>query len=243
MNTDEISRLHAVHRFTISGFDLTQGLEGLLQLAAAIFDVPAAFVTLLDADDQWFVANHGFEVKWMPRTTSFCTHVIQQSGPMVVPDATRDDRFLANPLIVQPPNVRFYAGAPLTTFDGHNIGTLCVMDVTAKAVPPGKTTLLGVLAKQAICLMELKLTQQQLRRQVHQVEVRNKTLMDIAFIQSHEFRGPLSTVLGFMQLIKEEGYKSDREYLELMEQAICRLDEKIHLVVQSTEAIRTGYSA
>ena len=116
MNTDEISRLHAVHRFTISGFDLTQGLEGLLQLAAAIFDVPAAFVTLLDADDQWFVANHGFEVKWMPRTTSFCTHVIQQSGPMVVPDATRDDRFLANPLIVQPPNVRFYAGAPLTTF-------------------------------------------------------------------------------------------------------------------------------
>lgn len=243
MHIDEHGRLLAAQRFIIPGFDLSDGLHGLLQVAASIFEVPAAFVTLMDAEDQWFIANHGFEVKRMPRATSFCTHAIQQADPLVVPDATRDERFQANPLIIHPPNVKFYAGAPLTTFDGHNVGTLCVMDVTTKAVDNEKAKLLSILAKQAIYLMELELTQKQLQHQVQQVEVRNKTLMDIADIQSHEFRGPLSTVLGLMYLIREEGYQSNREYLELMEEAIGKLDDKIHLVVKSTEMIRTDYPA
>ncbi|MBX2907626.1 MAG: GAF domain-containing sensor histidine kinase [Taibaiella sp.] len=243
MHIDELGRLRAVHRFTDPGFDLADGLRGLLQVAAAIFEVPVAFVTLLDSEDQWFVANHGFEVKRMPRATSFCTHAIQQSAPLIVPDATRDDRFVSNPLIIHPPKIKFYAGAPLTTFDGHNIGTICVMDVNTKVIVTEKTALLSTLARQAIYLMELELTQKQLQHQVNQVEVRNKTLMDIADIQSHEFRGPLSTVLGLMYLIKEDGYNANREYLELMEEAIGRLDDKIHLVVKSTEAIRISYSA
>jgi GAF domain-containing protein len=243
MHIDENGRLRAVHRFTTSGFDLAEGLHGLLKVAAAIFEVPAAFVTLLDAEDQWFVANHGFEVKRMPRATSFCTHAIQQDDALVVPDATRDERFLKNPLIINPPNVKFYAGAALTSFDGHNVGTLCVMDVATKAVDASKAALLSVLAKQAIYLMELELAQKQLQHQVQQVEVRNKALMNIADIQSHEFRGPLSTVIGLMYLIREEGYNSNREYLEMMEEAIGKLDDKIHLVVKSTEAIRADYSA
>jgi len=241
MHIDEHGRLLAVQRFIVSGFDLAQGLNGLLQVAASIFEVPAAFVTLMDAEDQWFIANHGFEVKRMPRATSFCTHAIQQAEPLVVPDATRDERFKENPLITNPPNVKFYAGAPLTTFDGHNVGTLCVMDITTKAIDSEKATLLSVLARQAIYLMELELAQKQLQHQVQQVEVRNKALMEIADIQSHEFRGPLSTLMGLMYLVREEGYDSGNEYLQLMEEAVARLDDKIHLVVRSTEAIRTGY--
>lgn len=239
----EQDRLQAVHRFTVPDFDLAAGMKGLLSLAATIFEAPVAFVTLLDAEEQWFVANHGFEVKRMPRATSFCTHAIGQNDPLIVPDAASDDRFRANPLIYNPPNVRFYAGAPLTTFDGHNVGTLCVMDVATREISDDKSAMLSILARQAIYLMELELTRKQLQEKMQDVELRNKSLMEIAFIQSHEFRGPLSTIIGFMQLIKDEGYKAERQYLELMEEAVTKLDEKIHLVVKSTKAINTVYAS
>ncbi len=78
---------------------------------------------------------------------------------------------------------------------------------------------------------------------MQQVEKQNNVLLDIAFIQSHEFRGPLSTIMALMNIIKEEDYTSSREYMQLMEEAVQKLDEKIHMVVKSTEVINENYVA
>jgi GAF domain-containing protein len=243
MQFNEQKRLEAVRRFEHFNFDLDKNLQGVLQLAADIYETPVAFITLIDEKEQWFKVNRGFEVKRMPRDTSFCTHVVRTGEVMIVNDAGRDTRFSNNPLVSQPPYIRFYAGAPLATNDGHNIGTLCVMDTGLKEITDNKKLQLGILAQQAIHLMELKLTYQMLNEKADQIARQNKVLLDIAFIQSHEFRGPLSTIMGLMNAIKDEEYQSPREYLELMDEAIQTLDEKIHIVVRSTDVIKSAYLA
>lgn len=102
--------------------------DELVRSAARAFDTPIALISLLDEDRQWFKARHGLGPQQTPRTISFCTHAIQGSDVFVVPDATLDERFAANPLVVGEPNIRFYAGAPLGTPSGRRIGTLCVID-------------------------------------------------------------------------------------------------------------------
>ncbi len=239
----EKARINAVDRFKAFDFDLNLNIDGILKLAADIYETPVAFLTLIDEHDQWFKAKKGFDVFKMPRATSFCTHTIMQQDVMVIPDALMDTRFTHNPLVINAPNIRFYAGAALATYDGNNIGTLCVMDTKTKEISENQKELLGILARQAIHLMELELTHKLLDEKMRQVEKQNKVLMDIAFIQSHEFRGPVASILGLMNIIKEEQYLSPKEYLQMMEQAVNLLDEKIHIVVKSTELAKQAYVA
>lgn len=239
----EAERLNSVKRFQQFEFNLNKNLEGILRLATDIYETPVAFITLIDEQDQWFKVNRGFEVMKMPRVGSFCTEAIKEYDVMVVSDAFEDERFASNPLVANAPNIRFYAGAPLSTYEGHNIGTLCVMDNRKKEVTDDKKQLLDILAKQAIHLMELELTYKLLNEKMHQVELQNKALKDIAFIQSHEFRGPLSTLIGLMNMIKDENYASPKETLVIMEEYVAKLDEKIHKVVRSTEVARSLYMA
>src|SRR5271163_2801961 len=118
----ELARLEAVNRFKAFDFDLNLNLDGILKLAADIYETPVAFITLIDEHDQWFKVKRGFEVFSMPRATSFCTHTIAQRDVMIIPDTSEDERFIDNPLVKNVPNIRFYAGAPLATYDGDNIG-------------------------------------------------------------------------------------------------------------------------
>lgn len=224
-------------------FDLNKNLDGILKLASDIYETPVAFITLIDDHDQWFKVKRGYEIFKMPRSTSFCTHAILQQDVMIVPDALLDKRFTENPLVTNTPNIRFYAGAPLATYDGNNIGTLCVMDTQSKVIPENKKVLLGILARQAIHLMELELTYKLLNEKMQQVERQNSVLMDIAFIQSHEFRGPLCTIMGLMNIIKEDNYQQPYEYLQMMDEAVKKLDEKIQIVVKSTEVVKQTYMA
>lgn len=238
---DEQERLAAVARFRHFEFDLDDNIQGLLKLAADIYETPVAFITLIDEHDQWFKANRGFDVMRMPRDTSFCTHAIMDTDVLVVTDAVADNRFINNPLVVQPPHIRFYAGAPMASNDGQNVGTLCVMDVHTKEITDNKKQALRILAQQAIHLMELKLAYKLLNEKIDQVQVQNKALLDIAFIQSHEFRGPLASVMGVINLIKDDGTGPGNEYILLLEEAVHRLDEKIHVVVKSTEIAQAAY--
>lgn len=239
----ESIRVNAVRRFMGFDFDLNKNLDGILKLASDIYETPVAFITLIDDHDQWFKVKRGYEIFKMPRSTSFCTHAILQQDVMIVPDALLDKRFTENPLVTNTPNIRFYAGAPLATYDGNNIGTLCVMDTQSKVIPENKKVLLGILARQAIHLMELELTYKLLNEKMQQVERQNSVLMDIAFIQSHEFRGPLCTIMGLMNIIKEDNYQQPYEYLQMMDEAVKKLDEKIQIVVKSTEVVKQTYMA
>ncbi len=106
-------------------------VDRIVAMAAAHFETPIAIVSLVDADRQWFKSCIGLDARETPRGWAFCRHTIQLGGHavMLLEDATADDRFVDNPLVTGPPNIRFYAGATLTTRDGRNLGTLCVVDV------------------------------------------------------------------------------------------------------------------
>ncbi len=233
MDIREQDRINAVKRFEHFDFDLNRNLHGVLRLATDIYEAPAAFITLIDEHDQWFKVNKGFDVLRMPRETSFCTHTIRQSNALIVSDTQKDKRFANNPFVYSVPNIRFYAGAPLCTNDGNNIGTICVMDTIPKEIPENKRQLLEILARQVIHLMELELAHKLLREKMQHIECQNRALTDIARIQSHDIRGPLTSIMGLMNMIKDDEYRSPKAYLQLMETAVATLDEKIHSVVQS----------
>ena len=235
MNITETKRIAALRQFDSFEFDLHKGLEDILELAASICQTPVAFITLIDEEQQWFKVCRGFQITTAPRATSFCNYAIAQMDVMVVPDTIADERFGKNPFIADPLNIRFYAGAPLTTLDGSNIGTLCVYDAVAKELPQDKQRLLGMLAKQVIHLMELDLSIHLLNTRKAQITLQNEVLMSIAFTQSHEFRRPLANIMGIMNLVREDDYITTREYMEHMETAVTELDEKVRMVVRSTE--------
>jgi GAF domain-containing protein len=241
METQELERIKAAKRFDKFDFALNNALHGILKIAADTCETPAAFITLIEENDQWFKVNHGFEVLRMPRDTSFCTHTILKHEPLVICDALQDIRFLDNPLVKNAPNIRFYAGSALTDYQGQNIGTLCVMDAQPKTISDEKKLLLQILAKQAIHLMEMELNYQALSEKLYSVEKQNAALKDIAFLQSYEFRNPLDKIAETIKAIKQQNGRYPEEQILMMESLVNELDKKIDSIEQSTEVARTAF--
>lgn len=102
--------------------------DRLVDLAADLFDVPIAYIALIDSDRQWFKAKCGLTVDQTGREVSFCGHAILQDTPLLIPDATEDDRFRDNPLVTGEPHLRFYLGVRLRGPNGFNVGTFCLAD-------------------------------------------------------------------------------------------------------------------
>lgn len=353
----ELERLAAVNRFLKLEISKEKELQEIVELAAKICSTPTALITLIDANTQFIKFKIGFKHNTTSRADAFCSHVIEKDQMIIVPDAHLDERFAANPLVIGDPNVRFYAGSPLTTQDGLNLGSLCVIDQQPKELTDLQKQMLAALSKQVIQLLEFDssikiLKDQFIAAKRSEIELRsffessidchlllgqdfevlafnkaierivitayNKTLVrgkqmteyinpkfkndfyqnyrkalkgtaafeqrkinygnrqiwwlikyepafnpdgeiigvsvnstdvtarveheqtvteqneflrEIAFIQSHELRRPVASILGLMDLLKSDERVSGIEELELMERAVAELDEKIHLVV------------
>src|SRR3712207_2859767 len=125
---NEHSRLETLRRYGILDTDHEEAFDDIARLAANICQTPTALVSFVDSDRQWFKSHIGFPQRQTSRDLSFCAHAILQPGPLVVRDAFDDDRFRDNPLVFSAPYIRFYAGSPLTSAEGFNLGTLCVLD-------------------------------------------------------------------------------------------------------------------
>jgi two-component sensor histidine kinase len=125
---DEPQRLIALKRYDLLDTPPEQAFDRIARLAAGVLGMPISLITLIDATRQWFKSRHGLDVPWTRREVAFCSYTILNTEPLVVVDAAADDRFADNPLVSEDPNIRFYAGAPLVTPDGHVLGTLCVID-------------------------------------------------------------------------------------------------------------------
>ncbi|PJJ79722.1 GAF domain-containing protein [Mucilaginibacter auburnensis] len=172
----EIDRLNAVSRFTTLEASVTADLNNIIDLAAQICNTPVALVTLVDEHVQWFKAAKGVNMESTDRSIAFCHHTIQQSGVMEIPNMLADERFIGNPLVTEAPNVRFYAGATLTTNDGQNIGTLCVVDMEARQLNDMQRTALKTLSKQVMHLMEASWTMRMLQERHEQTELQKKII-------------------------------------------------------------------
>jgi anti-sigma regulatory factor (Ser/Thr protein kinase) len=156
MPIDEASRLAALRDYRILDTDPEQAFDDLALLAAQICGTPIASITLVDEDRQWFKARVGLSQTETARSIAFCAHAIQQEGLFVVPDALGDERFRASPLVQGEPRIRFYAGAPLVTPEGHAIGTLCVIDRVPRTLTEDQAKALDALARQTEAQLELR---------------------------------------------------------------------------------------
>ena len=131
----EVSRLETLHALNILDTPPEERFDRVTRLARHMFQVPIALVTLIDANRQWFKSTAGLEGgRETPRDTSFCAHSLHDDSIMVVPNALADARFADNPNVTGEPHVRFYAGCPLKATNGARLGTLCIIDRTARTL-------------------------------------------------------------------------------------------------------------
>lgn len=156
MAADEPARLASLRRYRILDTDPEGAFDDLALLASQICGTPIALITLVDEDRQWFKARVGISISETARSISFCAHAIEQHDLFVVPDTTDDARFRDNPLVQQAPRIRFYAGAPLVTPEGHALGTLCVVDRVPRRLTDAQTRALDALRRQAEAQLELR---------------------------------------------------------------------------------------
>ena len=129
---DEQERIAALHGLGVLDSAPEERFDRLTRLAKDRFKAPIALVSLVDTDRQWFKSVQGLDVSETARESAFCAHAILDDSILVIPDATTDPRFADNPLVTGAPDIRFYAGAPLTSVEGHALGTLCVIDTEAR---------------------------------------------------------------------------------------------------------------
>src|ERR1700761_5453630 len=152
-------RLQAVARFNDLDLENDPELLEILELASAVSLSPYASIAFLDNNTEYLKVRKGFATAAVPREISFCQHVIHQNDLLLVADAKEDPRFSDNPLVTNEPGIRFYAGIPLTTHDGFNLGTLCVVDYETRILSTHQQMVLKILANQVIKIMEIKLAQ------------------------------------------------------------------------------------
>src|SRR6185295_8908428 len=145
--------------------DRDPAFDDLTSLAAQICGAPIALVGLVDSRREWIKSRVGLAIVETPRDVSFSAHAILQTDPLILPDASRDERFAENPQVTGEPKVRFYAGAPLITPQGQAVGALCVMDRVARTITAQQVEALKTLAHQIVTHLELRVHVEELERE------------------------------------------------------------------------------
>ncbi|CAN5408997.1 hypothetical protein BH10PSE5_BH10PSE5_06670 [soil metagenome] len=164
IDRSEAARLQALDDYDVLDSAPEEAFDRLTRLAADLFDAPIALISLVDAERQWFKSRHGLDAAQTPRSQAFCAHALPLApgSTLVVEDATNDPRFATNPLVTGELCIRFYAGALLTGADGHNLGTLCVIDTKPRPAPaPKDLNRLQVLASIVVDGLELRRAKRQ----------------------------------------------------------------------------------
>src|SRR5690606_13470291 len=153
---DEAERLAELKKYNLLDTLSENDFDNITTLVATICDVPVSLITLLDSDRNFFKSHFGLDFNQSPRNISFCAHAILQNEEIfIVEDATKDERFMDNPLVNEAKAI-FYAGVPLMNSAGFKLGTLCVFDHKPRILSEVQITALKSLAKQVVILFELR---------------------------------------------------------------------------------------
>jgi len=154
---DEEGRLDALRRYNVLDSGPADSFNDIVKLLCQIFDVRIAAISLIDEKRQWFKAITGLDATETLRTHAFCDHTIRLAEPMAISDATRDSRFQDNPYVLNAPGIRCYLGAPLTTPDGYNVGSICIMGTEPRTFSASEADILKSFASIIVTQLELSL--------------------------------------------------------------------------------------
>lgn len=189
----ELARLHALHGYQVLDTPAEARFDRITLLLARCLNVPIALISLVDAERQWFKSRQGLEAASTPRDVAFCAHAIRGVELFVVEDAREDARFAQNPFVQGAPHVRFYAGAPLITPEGHRLGTLCAIDQKPRTLSEEQRSLLRELADHVMDVFELR-----------RLAVLKRDIEETSHALSHDLRPGLHQMKTFGELIASE---------------------------------------
>lgn len=215
---DEQERLAALAEYSVLDTLPEACFDELTELAAIICDTPIVLVSLIDEKRQWFKSHRGLDATETPRDYAFCAHAILQDDIFEVSNSAKDERFHDNPLATAEPHVIFYAGAPLTTPSGHNIGTLCVIDNKPGQLSNTQKRQLKLIAKQVVAQLELRkglIQKEALMNELlelnQKVVEKNEELFEFASRAVHDIKAPLRQVHSFSEMAAEDIEKNNLE--------------------------------
>lgn len=173
-------RLQTLYDYEILDTEFELEFDNLVKLASQICEAPISLISLVEKDRQWFKANTGLDATETSRSVSFCAHAIHQDEIFIVEDASKDERFTNNPLVLGEPHIRFYAGMPLKAPNNQNIGTLCIIDERPRQLTDNQKFALETLSNQVMKLLEHRIkireTEVQKKQIVQLDEQKNKVL-------------------------------------------------------------------
>ena len=196
---NETERMAAVRRYDILDTPPDGAFDRITALAARRFGVPIAIISIVDEDRIWFKSHHGLPVEQIDREPGLCASAILGNDPFLLADASLDARSLANPLVAGEFGLRFYAGVPLTTSDGHNLGTLCVIDKEPRPIDDRQIEDLKDLASLVMDQIEMQLAA---KRAVGQAKLMAKEI-DHRVMNSLQFVSGLLSMQSRMPAVDE----------------------------------------
>jgi signal transduction histidine kinase len=235
---NEKDRLAALRELAILDTPFEEAYDRITRLAARLFRVPIALISLVDEGRQWFKSCHNFAARESGRELSFCAHAILSESVTVVPNALQDRRFADNALVTGSPGVRFYAGAPLKSPGGFNLGTLCIVDTVPRDFSDDEAATLKDLA--AVVTDELELRASAIVRQqlvehldatVEKLTAAETMRDDLTHMIVHDLRNPVIGMIGLLDLVlqqaKERLHEDEARYLQVSKSSAEALNEMI----------------
>lgn len=235
--SDEVNRLSTLRELNILDTESGKEFDELTELAAQICLAPIALISLIDQQRQWIKSRVGLNVTETSRDIAFCAHAILQPNSLLeVQDTQLDERFSGNPLVLESPNIRFYAGAPLIATNGHALGTLCVIDHVPRKLTEAQRAALVVLSRAIVQQIEL-------RRRLQRVK--NST----GLLLSQNSRLEVQIEIGAATLEDEVVMHNESELLsrQILDRAldgVINLDQHGRVTYWNSEAERIfGYSS
>ena len=199
---DEAQRIAELHDYCILDTAPDERFDRITALAAELYDAPIALVSLVDTERQWFKSCLGLPVRETPRDIAFCGYTILSDTPFVVENALEHPLFRDNPLVRGDPQIRFYAGVPLTGRNGHRLGSFCMIDRRPRQLAAHEILRLTKLAEIVVDELELHKAQMEAERTLAAQTAANQLKNKFLSSMSHEFRTPLNAILGFSQILE-----------------------------------------
>lgn len=156
-STLENDRIKNLYKYQILDTPPDGEFDEITSLAAKIFNVPVAIITLVDTDRIWFKSSYGLDVDQIPRDPGLCSSAIMSDDIYIVENARVDPRTLSNPLVAGLMGLQFYAAAPLKSRDGFNLGTFCIIDKNPRSLNAKEFSILRQLSRIVMDQFELRL--------------------------------------------------------------------------------------